>query len=109
MIVGQRERKVSFVLQAAIHFQVTCLHIGERIVAHSVFHPALPAIVDAEEILPGLKRGVAIGHVEIVIQDGSAGEHLIDGHGSLAALISQLINAAPTALGQEAQIRLAVL
>ena len=109
MIVGQRERKVSFVLQAAIHFQVTCLHIGERIVAHSVFHPALPAIVDAEEILSGFKRGVAIGHVEIVIQDGSAGEHLIDGHGSLAALISQLINAAPTTLGQEAQIRLAVL
>lgn len=56
MIVGQRERKVSFVLQTAIHFQVTCLHIGERIVAHSVFHPALPAIVDAEKILPGLKR-----------------------------------------------------
>ena len=39
----------------------------------------------------------------------STGEHLGDGHGSLAALISQLINAAPTTLGQEAQIRLAVL
>ena len=94
MVVGQGELKVARVGQPPVQLQVPGLHIGVGVPLHRVLQPPLPAVVDAQQVLPGAERRVVVAHMEVVVGKTDAGKHLVDGNGPLDALVAERINRA---------------
>ena len=98
VVVGQGESEVPLVLQPAVQLQIPRLHIGVGVRARRVLHPPLAAVVDAQQVLVGVKPGVIALHVEVVIHQVDPGEQVVLGHDPLPRVTVELKDPAAAAL-----------
>ena len=95
------EMKVSGVVPAKIQLHIPGACVGHGIGPGGVFHSPLPAVVYGKQRSAGHIGAFVVRYVKVVEAEHNAGKHIVNGHGPVAALVSELPNGAAVILRQQ--------
>ena len=84
------EDKISCMVPPSVKLHVACRRIADHTVPCIIFHPALAAVVDGEDLPVRYKAAVIVLHMKIIEAEHYAGKYRIDSHGPFTGLIVKL-------------------